>query len=135
MKAIKPFPSFSLLLPDEITEDRKDTNVASYWMAGDTCLLQFSGFMRDSGQQVSATERLSERIKRGGKWKSFDLPRELDGCEAAAALTVDDHGTTWVHAYLVWPWLAVHVTVSRQGDLSLCEWAWEALSSIRPVAM
>ena len=135
MKAIKPFPSFSLSLPDEVTEDRKDTNVASYWMAGDTCLLQLSSFVRDSGQQVSATERLSERIKRGGKWKSFDLSGVIDGCEAAAALTVDERGTSWVHAYLVWPWLTVHATVSRQGDPSACEWALEALSNIRPVVM
>jgi hypothetical protein len=135
MKAINPFPSFSLLLPDEVAEHHKDSNVASYWMGGDTCLLQLSSFVRNSGEQVSAKERLSERKQRGGKWKSFDLPRVVDGCEAAAASTVDDHGTTWVHAYLVWPWLTVHATVSRQGDLSACEWAWEALSNINPVVM
>jgi hypothetical protein len=36
---------------------------------------------------------------------------------------------------LVWPWSTVHVTVSRQGDLSACEWAWEGFSSIYPVVM
>jgi hypothetical protein len=136
MKAINPFPSFSILLPDEVAEDQQGSTVASYWITGDSCLLQVSCFRRDSGQQVSASQRLSERIEMGGTWKPFTLPREVQGCEAAAASMVDGQGTTWVHAYLVWPWLTVHATVSRQGDLSSpCEWAWEAISSIRPVVM
>jgi hypothetical protein len=64
MKAIKPFPSFSMLLPDSVAEDHKDTNVSSYGMTGDSCLLQVSCLTRDSGPQISATERLSDRLKR-----------------------------------------------------------------------
>ena len=129
-----PFPSFSILLPDGVTEDHEDT-VASYWKKGDSCLLQVSSFRRDSGSQVSAAKRLSDRTKMGGTWQSFNLPGGIRGCEAVAASTVDENGTVWVHAYLVWPWLTVHVTVSRRGDLSDCEWAWKAVSSIHPVAM
>jgi hypothetical protein len=135
MKSTKPFPSFSLLLPDEVTEDHRDTNVVSYWIAGDSCLLQLSSFMRNSGKQIPATERLSERIRNGGQWKSLEVPHAANGCEAAAAQTTDDNGTTWVHAYLVWPWLSIHVTVSRNGDPLACEWPWAALSTIRPVLM
>jgi hypothetical protein len=135
MKAIKPFPSFSMLLPDNVVEDHEDSTVASYWRKGDTCLLQVSSFKRDSGPQVSAAQRISERVEIGGTWEPFRLPQEIRGCEAAAASTVDDQGTTWVHAYFVWPWLTVHATVSRKGNLSACEWAWEALSSIQPVVM
>jgi hypothetical protein len=136
MKAINPFPSFSISLPDEVLEDHQGSTVASYWKTGDSCLLQVSCFRRDSGQQVPARQRLSERMEKSGKWKPFTLPHELRGCEAAAALMVDGQGTMWVHAYLVWPWLTVHVTVSRKGDdLSLCEWALEAISSIHPVVM
>jgi hypothetical protein len=136
MKAINPFPSFSILLPDEVAEDQQDSTVASYWITGDSCLLQVSCFRRDSGEQVSARQRLAERIEMGGVWKPFSLPHEVQGCEAAAALMVDGEGISWVHAYLVWPWLTVHVTVSRRGDLpSLCEWALESISSIRPVVM
>jgi hypothetical protein len=129
-----PFPSFSISLPDGVTEDHEDT-VASYWKKGDSCLLQVSSFRRDSGPQVSAAQRLSDRTKMGGTWQSFNLPREIRGCEAVAASTVDENGTVWVHAYLVWPWLTIHVTVSRQGDASDCEWAWKAVSSIYPVVM
>jgi hypothetical protein len=135
MKSIKPFPSFSMLLPDEIAENHEDAHVASYWITGDTCLLQVSCFRRDSGPQVSAAERVSERIKMGGNWKPFDLPCTVEDCDAAAARTVDESGTTWVHAYLVWPWMSIHVTVSRQGNLSTCDWAWEAFATIRPVVM
>jgi hypothetical protein len=133
MKLLNPFPSFSIALPDGIEEDREDAHVASYWTAGDTCLLQLSCFRRDSGLQVSAAERISERIGVGGNWEPFDLPLTVEGCEAAAVRTIDDNGTTWVHAYLVWPWISIHITVSRQGDLSGCDWAWKAVASIRPV--
>jgi hypothetical protein len=129
-----PFPSFSMLLPDGVTENHEET-VASYWRRGDSCLLQISSFQRDSGPQVSAAERLSDRAKMGGIWKPFNLPREIRGCETVAASTVDDHGTVWVHAYLVWPWLTIHVTVSREKNLSGCEWVWEAVSSIHPTVM
>jgi hypothetical protein len=135
MKAVNPFPSFLIVLPDGIEEDRTDAHVASYWTTDDTCLLQLSCFGRDSGPQVSAAERVSERVRIGGTWESFDLPRAVVGCETAAARTIDEKGTAWVHAYLVWPWISIHVTVSRQGSLSACEWAWDAVASIRPVLM
>ena len=89
-------------------------------------MLQVSSFRRDSGPQVSAAQRLFDRTKMGGTWQPFNLPQAIRGCEAVAASTVDEHGTVWVHAYLVWPWLTAHVTVSRQGDLSDCEWAMES---------
>jgi hypothetical protein len=38
MKSANPFPSLSLLLPDDIEEDT-DSTVASYWRHDDTCLL------------------------------------------------------------------------------------------------
>jgi hypothetical protein len=101
MKLINPFSSFSLLLPDEVEEDHQDNTVASYWITGDSCLLQLSSFRRDSGQQISAAQWLSERIEMGGTWKPFTMPREVQDCEAAAALMVDGQGATWVHAYLV----------------------------------
>jgi hypothetical protein len=129
-----PFPSFSMLLPDDVVEDH-DGTVASYWKKGNRCLLQLSSFRRDSGPQVSAAQRLSDRMEMGGTWQPFSLPHEIRGCEAIAASTIDEHGTVWLHAYLVWPWLTVHVTVSRRSDFSDCEWAWRAVSSIHPVVM
>ena len=83
MKEANPFPSVSILLPDDIVEDN-DATVASYWKKGDTCLLQISSFLREQGPQVSAAERLSQRIRAGGEYEAFDLPRQIEGCESAA---------------------------------------------------
>jgi len=134
MKRANPFPSLSLLLPDDIVED-SDTKVASYWKPGDICLLQISSVLRVEGQQVSATQRLSDRMRAGGEWRTVSLPCTIEGCDIAAASAKDGEGASWVHVYLVWDWLAVYATVSYKGDPSMCDWAWSALFSIRPVVM
>lgn len=134
MKRVNPFPSVLILLPDDVVEDANG-NFVSYWRKGDSCLLQISSFLRSQGAQVSAEQRLSQRIGASSGWQSFKLRREIEGCETAAASMTDDQGTSWAHVYLVWEWLAVHATVSRQGELLACDWAWDALFSIRPVLM
>ena len=65
----------------------------------------------------------------------MDLSFKIEGCDVAAASTTDEEGTSWVHVYLVWEWVAVHATLSRKGEVSQCDWAWKALHSIRPVIM
>jgi hypothetical protein len=77
MKAINPFPSFSISLPDDVAEDQQTSTVASYWIKGDSCLLQVSCFRRDSSDQVSARQRLAEKIEMDGDWKPFPLPHEV----------------------------------------------------------
>jgi hypothetical protein len=134
MKRVHPFPSFSLTLPEDILEDN-DQTVASYWKHGDSCLLQISSFSRNEGPQVSATERLSDQMRPGGEWQIVNLTRSIEKCDAAAASTQDAQGTSWVHVYLVWDWLAVHVTVSRKGDPNTCSWAWDSVFSILPTVM
>ena len=134
MKRTKPFPSVSILLPNDIVEDNDDA-VASYWRKNGSCLLQISSFRREGGLQVSAAQRLSERMEGKGHWKPFNLPREIQGCETAAASTTDEQGTSWVHVYVVWEWLSIHATVSHRREPETCDWAWKALSSIRPVVM
>jgi len=134
MKRTNPFPSLSLLLPDDIVED-SDTKVASYWKRDDTCLLQISSHLRVEGPQVSAIQRLSERMRAGGEWKTVSLGSTIEGCDIAAASTKDTEGASWVHVYLVWDWLAVYATVSHKDNALMCDWAWSALFSIRPVVM
>ena len=114
MKRLNPFPSVSILLPDDIVEDN-DPSVASYWREGDSCPLQLSTFYRQHGSQISAMNRLSDRMATGGQWLMFNLPGQINGCEIAAAAINDDEGTSWVHIYLVWEWVAVHATVSGHG--------------------
>jgi len=63
LKAANPFPSVSLLLPEDVLENHDD-RVSSYWRKGDTCLLQLSSFTRQSGAQVSAAQRLSDGQRR-----------------------------------------------------------------------
>jgi hypothetical protein len=134
MKSAKPFPSFSLLLPDDV-QAGTDSSVASYWKQDDTCLLQLSSVVRKSGPQISATQRLTDRIRAGGEWQTVRLVRTIEGCDIAAASTTDRENTSWVHVYLVWDLLAVHATVSHKGQVSSCDWAWDAIFSIRPVVM
>ena len=121
-------------ITDDIVEEI-DSNVASYWKQDDTCLLQISSFLREHGPQVYAAQRLSEGTGTKGEWQIVNLQRTIEGCDIAAASNKDDKGTSWVHIYLVWDWLAVHVTVSRKDDSWKCDWAWDALFSIRPVVM
>ena len=134
MKRIHPFPSFSLTLPEDVLEDQ-DQSVASYWRHGDPCLLQISSFFREDGPQVSANQRLSDRLRADGEWQIANLSRSIENCDVAAASTKDGQGTSWIHVYLVWEWLAVHVTVSREGDPRACNWAWDSVFSIRPTVM
>jgi hypothetical protein len=134
MKRATPFPSLALSLPDDIEEDN-DSTVASYWKQNDSCLLQISSFRRDRGPQVSATQRLMERMQARGDWKTITLTRAIEGCDIAAASIKDEQNTSWVHAHLVWEWLAVHATISTKDQLAVCDWAWDSLFSIRPVIM
>ena len=134
MKRVIPFPSLSLLLPDDVAEDR-DSKVVSYWRPNDTCLLQMSSFRRTQGPQVSATQRLSDRIQKGGEWLPVGITHTIQGCDIAAASTIDAEGNPWVHVYLVWEWLSVYVTVARKAEHSVCDWVWDSLLSIRPIVM
>jgi hypothetical protein len=134
MKKVNPFPSLSLFLPDDVAEDT-DSKVASYWKRDDACLLQISSYLRKSGPQISATRRLTERMRSGGGWQKVSLVRTIEGCDIAAASIRDREDTSWVHVYLVWDWLAVYATVSHRGQSPTCDWAWDALFSIRPVVM
>jgi hypothetical protein len=134
MKSANPFPSLSLYLPDDIQEDT-DSSVASYWRRNDSCLLQLSSFLRNSGPQISAEQRLTDRMRAGGEWSQVNLERKIQGCDMAAASTQDGENSSWVHVYLVWDWLAVYATISHKGSPSTCDWAWDALFSIRPVVM
>jgi|ERR1035438_9084331 hypothetical protein len=134
MKTTNPFPSVLVSIPEDAIQDFDD-QVVSYWKDGDTSLLQMSAFVRQSGEQVSAQERLAARMEGNQKWALFNVSRSPKGCEVAAAVMVDTDGVSWIHVYLVWPWLAVHVSISRGGSVDECDWAWDSVASIRPAVM
>jgi hypothetical protein len=78
MKRAKPFPSLSLMLPDDIAEDA-DSGIASYWKQdNNNCLLQI--LFREWGPQVSALHHLPERTSAGGEWQAVSLAGTIEGC-------------------------------------------------------
>lgn len=131
----KPTGSYEIELPDDVAES-SDERVSSYWRQRTACALQLSSYVRERGDQVSAEERLAERIRQGGQWRriQFDEKAHLDR-QVAAAVTRDEEDCTWTHIYLVWPDLTVYATVSRPRDEppTAEQWAIDALRSIRRV--
>jgi hypothetical protein len=118
MKRATPFPSLALSLPDDIEEDN-DSTVASYWKQNDSCLLQISSFRRDRGPQVCSDAAFDGTDASPGDWKTITLTRAIEGCDIAAASIKDEQNTSWVHAHLVWEWLAVHATISTKDQRGL----------------
>lgn len=135
MKTIRLTSTHELDLPDDLNE-RRDIQLSSFWRAGEPLLLQMSSYVRDEGSQVPAKQRLEERIeKTGGSWHKSYIRLHPDlSLDQAVAETIDSNGFAWMHAYFVWPHLAVYATVSGPPE-SLAEenWAVNALRTLRLV--
>jgi hypothetical protein len=106
---VAPTASYQLTLPDDVSQDKADETVSSFWMPGGHCLLQLSSYARTSGEQVSAAQRLQERVERtGGLWEpitGFEYDRTKD---FAASSNKKIDGWTWKHIYLsgpTWPYM------------------------------
>jgi len=132
MIAIRPANTYLISLPDDVLQ-RSDERVSSFWRPGSNTALQLSSYVRDSGQQINAKQRLIDRMARGAyTWVPVDGFR-TDWCpDAAAAILTSTAGWVWTHIYLVWPDLAVYATVSRPPDEDRKSDAW-ALDSVKSV--
>ena len=99
-------------------------------------LLQFSSYLRDHGAQIRAQERLRERIaKTSQKWTVWSRPLSPDPhVDQAVAEFVDESGLLWVHAYLVWPHLAVYAMISGPPKVVRADDNW-AISSLRTLRL
>ena len=129
MKTITPSQHYSIRLPDDVTQ-QWDAEVLSLWRENDPTALQLSSRARESGQQVSARERLSDRMASSKtKWTPLEIGCDSD-CESAAASTTDGDYEWW-HIYLVVPSVAVYATVSFPRSTKVSQWAVEAVHSIR----
>lgn len=130
MKTVEPSPSYSICVPADAHEEY-DGGVLSLWRDGDATALQFSSFIREAGTtQVSAAERLAERIQStGGEWKRFDVRTQCE-CDIAAA-TTERNGFRWQHIYVVTPRVAVYATISHPSGQTAGNWASEAVRGIR----
>jgi len=127
-----PTGSYALLVPRNVEEDI-DADVTSFWLDGDDLLLQLSSRTRSDGQQVSAGERMRDRLDMHAYSSVAIVPLEILGCpDAEAASAVDEDGTHWLFVYAVWPALAVFVTVTHPSrDVAAPSWAIDAVRSIR----
>jgi ABC-type arginine transport system ATPase subunit len=134
MKIVKPSSSYELVLPEGIIE-QPDGRVTSFWVDGEQVLLQVSSYIREEGRQVTALDRLNDRIKKdSGVWNIWAEKIHLDGSiDQATAEMVDDSGLLWLHSYLVWPHLTVYSTISgpKEAVRHPDNWARCALKSVR----
>jgi hypothetical protein len=129
-----PTESYELDLPPEAQMDCEG-RATSIWRAGSDLALQLSSTIRVEGVQVSAKQRLCERIEQeAGSWSKVDLQLlSASEAEVAAAQLTDQHGYDWLHVYVTWPDLSVYATISGprgQGPFSTT-WALSALQSVR----
>jgi hypothetical protein len=133
---VSPTGSYELLLPDDVLQQHED-GVTSFWRNGNACALQVSSYIRESGSQVSARERLTERIQESGaRWRYPELKLRLEKeAELAAGEMTDDEGFRWLHVYIAWPDFAIYATVSwpEKEPSQNCQWAVNALLDLRRI--
>lgn len=133
MKTISPTQSYFLKLPDDVVSDQDD-RVFSWWRNGSEVLLQLSSYLRIEGPQVSAKDRLNDRLSQTNfllSAESSDL--SIDCPDIAFASGIDSEGIQWFYYYLVWPDLAIMATISGESRTLKSEgrWAIEALNSFK----
>lgn len=133
-KTIRPSPSYSVTVPEEACV-KHEGRVTSLWQRGaPDLLLQLSSYTRNDGDQLGARKRLQDRMaKHRGKWtgRELEIPMAHTADQAAAEI-LDENAVLWIHAYLVWPHLAVYATVSgpEHSVRTPGNWAMAAIESI-----
>lgn len=135
MKTLQPTESYQVSLPDDVVQEF-DEEVSSFWRPHSRTALQLSSRARHSGSQVTARERLSDRMRTTqdvSTWAPIDDFRGNWCPDAAAATLTKGNGWVWTHAYLVWPDLAVYATISKppHEPPDADAWAIQAVKSIR----
>ena len=135
LKTTKPSASYQLALPEDICE-QYDGRVCSFWLDRQPLVLQFSSYLRESGEQLEAQDRLRERIDKQPQqwemWKSRIYPDVT--VDQATAEFVDENGCLWIHTYLVWPHLTIYATISGPKDLARAETNW-AVAGLRSLQL
>lgn len=133
-KTVTPSSSYQLRLPEKICE-QNDGRVSSFWLDGAPLLLQLSSYIRSKGAQLTAEDRIKERIKKhDAKWHKWEekIHPDADVDQATAEFT-DDDGLLWIHSYLVWPHLTVYSIISgpQPTARNSGNWALQSLKSLR----
>lgn len=113
LKTVRQSSSFLLKLPEDISH-QCDERVNSFWLDGACLLLQLSSYFRTEGVQLSASDRLVQRIsKHAENWTTWEGKIYPEGSvDQASAEYLDKNGVLWIHSYLVWPHLTIYATIS-----------------------
>ena len=136
-RTVRPSSSYQLELPPQICE-QMDERVTSFWVDGGPLLLQLSSYIRSQGEQLTARDRLKDRIaKHDQQWQRWEAKIYPDlTVDQATAEYIDNDGLLWVHSYLVWPHLTIYSIISGpEGLVRLRDnWAIQSLKSVRLTA-
>ncbi len=132
MLSVSPTNSYQIRLPEDILQKHED-GVSSFWRPSSHSALQLSSYTRDAGAQVTAEQRLRERMElTGSDWAPLREFHSTTSPDFAAATLTNEDGWVWTHVYLVWPDLAVYATISKPPyeDRDAASWAIEAVENI-----
>jgi hypothetical protein len=133
MLKLAPTASYQITLPEDILQKHDEDGVSSFWRPGSHCALQLSSYTRDAGPQVSAEQRLRERMERSGsKWMRLQEFHSKGSQDFAAGSILNEDGWLWTHIYLVWPDLAIYATISNPPyeEKDSARWAVDAVEKI-----
>ena len=119
-------------LPDNVIED-VDATVTNYWKEGEDSALQLSSIYRSGSGQISASQRLAERLQRSKIESSREFQLETVAPDQAAITYEHRNGYIWLYAYLVWPDLSIFATVFipiGTGNIR-DSWQYQSIKTIR----
>jgi hypothetical protein len=128
MRTITPSSRYSIRLPDDVRQEW-DEEVLSIWRDSDSTVLQLSSYCRESGSQITARQRLADRMAVGGTWRDVNVPVNAD-CEVAGA-QCEGEKFAWWHIYLVTPRLALYATISFPCRTQPSKWAVDSIREIQ----
>lgn len=130
---IQPSPRYEITLPADVSQAYAGI-VASFWRESPLAL-QLSSYKRTHGKQVSAAQRLHDRmLECKEEWLVWSANVHPDGdVDQATGEYVDANGVTWLHSYLVWPHYTIYATLAIPKGIARvdADWALNGVASIR----
>lgn len=133
---VNPTSSYQVTVPDDIRAEY-DTSVTSFWVEGEQTVLQMSSYLRTDGPQVSAEERLRDRMAANRRsWKVWGRKIHADSTVDQATAEFLDGEVLWIFSYLVWPHIVVLATIIGPMDQVSDggNWTFAAIRTIHPTS-
>src|SRR5579862_3727035 len=97
LRRVQPSPRYSVDVPSDAHETH-DERVSSFWMSNSAETLQLSSYVRVSGVQIGAQERLRDRMRQHRHpWNLLKDNLHPDKyVDQASAEFVDDDNVLWI---------------------------------------